>query len=147
VENRLRFAWRKAQGNEEDPDIATLCSPGRQFDLSGDFSEGRTWRRSRRDTLATEIIQLVQDKHLIRVTVVDAQKRLVGIVARRDFLVGYLRATKPIIWSFVFKTTRATVLLQVDSSSFRHLFLILVRSDSSRPTLPIRNQLGCVRPP
>jgi CBS-domain-containing membrane protein len=52
-----------------------------------------------RDTLATEIIQLLQDRHLIRVTVVDAQERLVGIVARRDILLGYLRASKP-IWTF-----------------------------------------------
>jgi hypothetical protein len=111
------------------------------------LKEGLGAGHGARDTLATEIIQLVQDKHLIRVTVIDAQERLVGIVARRDFLAGDLRATKPIIWSFVFKTTRAVVLLQVDSSWFRHLSLILVRSDSSRPTPLIRNQLGCVRPP
>ena len=52
-----------------------------------------------RDTQATEIIQLLQNKHLIRVPVVDAQEKLVGIVARRDILLGYLRASKP-IWTF-----------------------------------------------
>jgi CBS domain-containing protein len=46
-----------------------------------------------------EIIQLLQSKHLIRVAVVDAEGKLVGIVARRDILLGYLRATKP-IWTF-----------------------------------------------
>jgi CBS domain-containing protein len=47
------------------------------------------------DTPAMEIIQLLQSKHLIRVAVVDAEGKLVGVVSRRDILVGYLRATKP----------------------------------------------------
>ena len=51
------------------------------------------------DTRATEIIQLLQSNHLIRVPVVDAQEKLVGVVARRDILLGYLRASKP-IWRF-----------------------------------------------
>ena len=51
------------------------------------------------DTLAMEIIQLLQSKHLIRVAVVDAEGKLVGVVSRRDILTGYLRATKP-IWRF-----------------------------------------------
>jgi CBS domain-containing protein len=48
------------------------------------------------DTPAMEIIQLLQSKHLIRVAVVDAEGKLVGVVSRRDILVGYLRASKPI---------------------------------------------------
>jgi CBS domain-containing protein len=51
------------------------------------------------DTPAMEIIQLLQSKHLIRVAVVDVEGKLVGVVSRRDILVGYLRATKP-IWRF-----------------------------------------------
>jgi CBS domain-containing protein len=51
------------------------------------------------DTSAMEIIQLLQSKHLIRVAVVDAGGKLVGIVSRRDILLGYLKATKP-IWTF-----------------------------------------------
>lgn len=51
------------------------------------------------DTPAMEIIQLLQSKHLIRVAVVDAEGRLVGVVSRRDVLLGYLRANKP-IWRF-----------------------------------------------
>jgi len=51
------------------------------------------------ETPALEIIALLQSKHLIRVAVVDADGRLVGVVSRRDLLVGYLRATKP-IWTF-----------------------------------------------
>jgi CBS domain-containing protein len=51
------------------------------------------------DTPAMEIIQLLQSKHLIRVAVVDAEGKLVGIIARKDILLGYLRATKP-IWTF-----------------------------------------------
>lgn len=52
-----------------------------------------------RDTPVMEIIHLLQSKHLIRVAVVDAEGKLVGIVARRDILLGYVRATKP-IWTF-----------------------------------------------
>jgi CBS domain-containing protein len=52
-----------------------------------------------RETRAPELIQLLQNHHLIRVPVVDAQEKLVGIVARRDILLGYLRASKP-IWTF-----------------------------------------------
>ena len=51
------------------------------------------------DTPAMEIIHLLQSKHLIRVAVVDAEGKLVGIVSRRDILEGYVRATKP-IWTF-----------------------------------------------
>jgi CBS domain-containing protein len=51
------------------------------------------------DTPAMEIIQLLQSKHLIRVAVIDAEGRLVGVVSRRDILLGYLRTTKP-IWTF-----------------------------------------------
>ncbi len=51
------------------------------------------------DTPAMEIITLLQSKHLIRVAVVDADGKLVGIVSRRDILLGYVRATKP-MWTF-----------------------------------------------
>jgi len=51
------------------------------------------------ETPAMEIIQLLQSKHLIRVAVVDAEGKLVGVVSRRDILEGYIRATKP-IWTF-----------------------------------------------
>jgi len=51
------------------------------------------------DMRAMEIIQLLQSKHLIRVAVVDAEGKLVGVVSRRDVLLGYLRASKP-IWRF-----------------------------------------------
>lgn len=52
-----------------------------------------------KDTPAMEIINLLQSKHLIRVAVVDAEGKLLGIVSRRDVLLGYIRATKP-IWTF-----------------------------------------------
>ena len=51
------------------------------------------------DMRAMEIIQLLQSKHLIRVAVVDTEGKLVGVVSRRDVLLGYLRASKP-IWRF-----------------------------------------------
>lgn len=47
------------------------------------------------DTAAMDIIRLLEEKHLIRMPVVDRDGRLVGIVARRDVLKGYLNATRP----------------------------------------------------
>lgn len=44
------------------------------------------------DAPAEEIVRLLQDSHLIRVPVLRGEK-LVGIVARRDLLFGYIRAT------------------------------------------------------
>ncbi len=44
-------------------------------------------------TPAPELIQLLQDHHLIRMPVVDEEGKLAGIVARRDILVGYVKAT------------------------------------------------------
>ncbi|HXZ24579.1 MAG TPA: CBS domain-containing protein [Nitrospiria bacterium] len=43
-------------------------------------------------TKADEIIKLLQTEHLIRVPVLKEGK-LVGIVARRDLLLGYIKAT------------------------------------------------------
>ena len=51
------------------------------------------------DAPGTEVLHLLQSRHLIRVPVVDAEGRLVGVIARRDILLGYLRATKA-IWTF-----------------------------------------------
>jgi CBS domain-containing protein len=44
------------------------------------------------DTLMMDVIKLLEDKHLIRVPVVNG-KKLVGILARRDLLLCHLRAT------------------------------------------------------
>jgi CBS domain-containing protein len=52
-----------------------------------------------KDTSAMEVIHLLQSQHLNRVAVVDVQGKLLGIVARRDVLLGYLRATRT-IWAF-----------------------------------------------
>lgn len=46
----------------------------------------------REDTKAMEIVALLEKRHLIRVPVTDKQGRLVGVVARRDLLLGYLKA-------------------------------------------------------
>jgi CBS domain-containing protein len=45
------------------------------------------------ETSAVDLVRLLQDKHLIRMPVVDDTGKLLGIVARRDILVGYLKAT------------------------------------------------------
>lgn len=42
------------------------------------------------DCSALEIARFIQQNHLIRVPVVDQENRLVGMVARRDLLNGYL---------------------------------------------------------
>ena len=93
----------------EDGKVVGLVS---EFDLLHAIAEGKDLARVTagevmtkgpvsvtRETRAPEIIQLLQNHHLIRVPVVDAQEKLVGIVARRDLLLGYLRASKP-IWTF-----------------------------------------------
>jgi len=48
------------------------------------------------DTQAMDLIRLLKEKHLIRLPVVDSGGKLVGVVARRDILEGYLKATKPL---------------------------------------------------
>ncbi len=48
------------------------------------------------DTPAMEIIHLLQERHLIRTPVVDADGKLAGVVSRRDIIQGYLRATKSV---------------------------------------------------
>ena len=45
---------------------------------------------------ATEIVRLLEEKHLIRMPVVDKDGKLVGVVARRDILEGYLKTTTPL---------------------------------------------------
>ncbi len=50
------------------------------------------------DAPAMEIIMLLEEKHLIRVPVVDPEGKLVGVVARRDILEGYLKATTHMWW-------------------------------------------------
>lgn len=50
------------------------------------------------NTQAGEIVELLEKYHFIRIPVAKDQK-LVGVVARRDILFGYLRATaKPPLW-------------------------------------------------
>lgn len=44
------------------------------------------------ETPAEKIMSILQEKHLIRVPVVDTKGVLVGVVARRDILLGYLKS-------------------------------------------------------
>ncbi len=44
------------------------------------------------DTPAEKIMSILQEKHLIRVPVVDKDKALIGVVARRDVLLGFLKS-------------------------------------------------------
>lgn len=47
------------------------------------------------DAKASEVMKILEDKHLIRLPVVDADGKLVGMVARRDLLYGYLQSQVP----------------------------------------------------
>ena len=44
------------------------------------------------DTNVMTLIDVLQNNHLIRVPVVDSSGKLIGIIARRDLLRGYLQA-------------------------------------------------------
>lgn len=46
------------------------------------------------ETPAMDIIERLEGKHLIRMPVVNEDGQLLGVVARRDILLGYLKATK-----------------------------------------------------
>ena len=46
------------------------------------------------ETPAMDIMQKLEAKHLIRMPVVNEEGHLVGIVSRRDILLGYLNATR-----------------------------------------------------
>ncbi len=46
------------------------------------------------ETSAMDILQKLEDKHLIRMPVVNEEGHLVGIFFRRDILLGYLNATR-----------------------------------------------------
>ena len=53
------------------------------------------------EALSEEIIDVLQRRHLIRVPVVDKDGKLIGIVARRDILQGYLKSKEaPPPWWF-----------------------------------------------
>ncbi len=53
------------------------------------------------DTPSDAVIQLLQEKHLIRVPVIDKNGTLIGLVARRDILQGYLKSKEsPPPWWF-----------------------------------------------
>ena len=50
------------------------------------------------DTPVMEVIRLLGEHHLIRMPVVDPEGKLLGVVARRDILEGYLKATTQMWW-------------------------------------------------
>jgi len=54
----------------------------------------------REENRVEELINLLHREHLIRVPVLDGEGKLVGIVARRDILQGYIKseATRPPWW-------------------------------------------------
>lgn len=47
------------------------------------------------DANSADIMKIVEDKHLIRVAVVDHEGKLAGMLARRDLIKGYLQSQVP----------------------------------------------------
>lgn len=47
------------------------------------------------ETSSIEVMKVLEDKHLIRVPVVDQEGKLVGMLARRDLMKGYLQSQVP----------------------------------------------------
>jgi CBS domain-containing protein len=83
----------------------TLLGLVTEFDLLRALQEGKNLRDvTAREVMTphvitvheempvTDLIALLQERHLIRVPVVQG-KKLIGIVARRDVLFGYVKAT------------------------------------------------------
>jgi len=52
------------------------------------------------DTAMTEVINVLQSQHLIRVPVIDEKGKLIGIVARRDILGAYYESSFGALPSF-----------------------------------------------
>ena len=91
---------RKVMGNVSEFDLLEAIANGKELSrvTAGEIMT-REINSVTPDTPVLKIIQLLQSKHLIRIPVVDVNGVLAGVVARRDILLGYLRATKP-IWTF-----------------------------------------------
>ncbi len=47
------------------------------------------------DTNSMDVMKVLEDKHLIRVPVVDHEGKLAGMLARRDLMKGYLQSQVP----------------------------------------------------
>ena len=86
-------------------DQETLLGLVSEFDLLRALQEGKNLRNVTAGEVMTphvitvheempvmDLIALLQERHLIRVPVVQGTKRI-GIVARRDVLFGYVKAT------------------------------------------------------
>lgn len=72
--------------------LKPLLAEARLEDLTAESLMTRDVRFIREKTPVGEVIRLLDEEHLIRVPVVENDK-LVGIVARRDILFAYIKAT------------------------------------------------------
>ena len=83
-----------------------------EYDLLNAFGRGRNWNElpayeimTRHpasvtpDTSIATLIGILQSSRFIRMPVVDSNGKLIGIVARRDILRAYLKATSEPDWS------------------------------------------------
>lgn len=76
-------------------DLLRALQEGRELDsMRAEEIMTREITAVQEDTPVDEVIRLLEREHLIRVPVV-LEEKLVGILARRDILYGYLKATTP----------------------------------------------------
>ncbi len=85
-------AQAKLLGIVSEFDLLTALRKGKKLnDVSaGDLMTANPVSVTK-DTDVVTLIDVLQNNHLIRVPVVDAVGKLIGIVARRDLLRGYLQ--------------------------------------------------------
>ncbi len=83
-----------------------LCGVVSEYDILNALRQGMDLRNTlafevmtqdvlsvNENTAITEIIELLQSEHFIRIPVVDAQGKLIGILSRRDILGAYVKSS------------------------------------------------------
>lgn len=74
-------------------DLLKILMEGRELKaVHADEIMSRDLKVAQEDTPVDEVIKLLETNHLIRVPVVK-DGRLIGVLARRDILFGYIKAT------------------------------------------------------
>ncbi len=83
---------KKLLGIVSEFDLLTALRKGKRLDevTAGEIMTANPVSVTQ-DTTVLTLIDVLQNNHLIRVPVVDSTGKLIGIVARRDLLRGYLQ--------------------------------------------------------
>jgi len=87
---------KKLVGIVSEHDLLAAIDDGHKLDVvrAGDIMTGNPYSVRPETTLGT-LVHVLRASDLVRVPVVDANDRLVGIIARRDILRTYLAAGVP----------------------------------------------------